>query len=409
MKLLHTSDWHLGRSLFGKKRYNEFSAFLSWLAHTIETENIDVLLVAGDIFDTSTPSNRAQSLYYQFLKEVSDSDCRHIIIIGGNHDSPSLLEAPRDLLRFFQVHVIGSGASNPEDEVITLKDAAGHDELIVCAVPYLRDRDIRLSGTNETLEEKSSNLVCGIANHYKTVCEVARRQQAASPQSPPIVATGHLFAAGGRRVEGDGVRDLYIGSLAHVHASIFPDNIDYLALGHLHTPQLVGDSATRRYSGSPLPMSFAEAGKEKCVLTVTFADHSPTVKSLSVPCFQQMRNLRGTLPEILQALSDLKESNSSAWLEIIFDGDEIIADLQGELREAVIDSNLEILRIVNNRIVQLVLQQTETDRTLETMSEEQVFRRCLEVYETPTAQQPELLQLFRRTLQAVREEDTNAE
>ena len=96
MKILHTSDWHLGRSLYGKKRYDEFSEFLDWLGKTIEEECIDLLLVAGDIFDTSTPSNRAQKLYYRFLCRVAGSCCRHIVVIAGNHDSPSFLNAPKE-------------------------------------------------------------------------------------------------------------------------------------------------------------------------------------------------------------------------------------------------------------------------------------------------------------------------
>ena len=108
MKTLHTSDWHLGRSLYGRKRYEEFSAFLDWLAQTIEDEKVDALLVAGDVFDTCTPSNRAQELYYRFLCRVAASYCRHVVVIAGNHDSPSFLNAPKELLRVLNVYVLGS-------------------------------------------------------------------------------------------------------------------------------------------------------------------------------------------------------------------------------------------------------------------------------------------------------------
>ena len=134
MKILHTSDWHLGRSLYGRKRYEEFSAFLNWLAQTIEDEDVDVLLVAGDVFDTSTPSNRAQELYYRFLCRVSRSCCRHVVVIAGNHDSPSFLNAPKELLRILNVHVVGSMTEALDDEVIALcKD--NKPEAIICAVP----------------------------------------------------------------------------------------------------------------------------------------------------------------------------------------------------------------------------------------------------------------------------------
>ncbi|MEB2332384.1 MAG: exonuclease subunit SbcD, partial [Nitrosomonas sp.] len=113
MKILHTSDWHIGKTLYGRKRYDEFEAFFSWLVETIEQEQVDVLLIAGDIFDTSTPGNRSQQLYYRFLHRVAASTCRHVVIIAGNHDSPSFLSAPRELLRALDVHVTGSLSGNP--------------------------------------------------------------------------------------------------------------------------------------------------------------------------------------------------------------------------------------------------------------------------------------------------------
>ena len=99
MKILHTSDWHLGRSLYDKKRYEEFYGFLEWLIEFIREEKIDALLVAGDVFDTTTPNNQVQEMYYRFLSEVSRTGCRHVVIIGGNHDSPSFLNAPRQVLK----------------------------------------------------------------------------------------------------------------------------------------------------------------------------------------------------------------------------------------------------------------------------------------------------------------------
>ena len=140
MKLLHTSDWHIGRALYGRKRYEEFEAFLDWLAAFIERENIDVLLVAGDVFDNSTPSNRAQELYYRFLCRVAAAPHRHVVITAGNHDSPSFLNAPRELLKFLNVHVVGCAADSPAEEVIVMAGPDHEPRLIVCAIPYLRGR-----------------------------------------------------------------------------------------------------------------------------------------------------------------------------------------------------------------------------------------------------------------------------
>jgi len=169
MNILHTSDWHLGRSLFSQKRYDEFAAFLGWLIETIENQQVDILLVSGDIFDTSTPSNKAQQLYYEFLYKVSKSCCKTVVIIGGNHDSPSFLQAPSALLHVLNVHVIGSKRETPEEEVLIV-EANGKPMAIICAVPYLRDKDIRYAEAGETIDDKNRKLLEGIKEHYKTVC-----------------------------------------------------------------------------------------------------------------------------------------------------------------------------------------------------------------------------------------------
>ena len=222
MRVLHTSDWHLGRTLYGRKRHEEFEVFLGWLAETIRQNEIDILLVAGDVFDTGTPGTRAQELYYRFLCRVAASSCRHVVVVAGNHDSPSFLDAPKELLKALNVHVAGSAAPRPEDEVLVLRNEQDNPELIICAVPYLRDRDIRTAEAGESPEDKDRKLVEGIRTHYAAVAASAEKKRGELGADIPIVAMGHLFAAGGRIVEGDGVRDLYVGSLAQVGADVFP-------------------------------------------------------------------------------------------------------------------------------------------------------------------------------------------
>ncbi|MFI4919188.1 MAG: exonuclease subunit SbcD [Legionellales bacterium] len=208
MKILHSSDWHIGRSLYGRKRYEEFESFLSWLVDTIQKNQVDALLVAGDVFDTSLPSNRAQELYYSFLCQVAASSCRHVIVIAGNHDSPSFLNAPKELLRTLDVHVVGSVAENIEDEVLLLNNTAGTPELIVCPIPYLRDRDIRTAEAGESPEDKQRKLLEGIQDHYAKVCALAEDKRNTLGVKIPIVAMGHLFTAGGQTIERWGARSL---------------------------------------------------------------------------------------------------------------------------------------------------------------------------------------------------------
>ncbi|MBT1072203.1 exonuclease SbcCD subunit D C-terminal domain-containing protein [Pelotalea chapellei] len=409
MKILHTSDWHLGRSLYGRKRFEEFERFLDWLIDCIEAEGIEALLIAGDVFDNGTPGNRALELYYRFLCRCAGAGCRHVVVTAGNHDSPSLLNAPREVLRHLNAHVIGCMAEEAEEELVVLKDAEGKPELIVCAVPYLRDRDIRRAEAGETFEDKGRKLVEGIRDHYREVGDAAVAMCADLGGDIPIVAMGHLFTSGGQTLEGDGVRELYVGTLGQVRADIFPDFFDYLALGHLHVAQRVSGSDFHRYSGSPLPMSFGEARQRKIVIAVDVAVTGVTVREIVVPCFQPLATVRGDWNHIMGRLAELKKEGASVWLEIVYEGDEIIGDLQERLRELVEGTSLEILRAKNMRLVEQTLGRMATEETLDDLSIDDVFVRCLAAHEVPPEQQGELMTLFQETVAALHEDFSQGE
>jgi len=404
MKILHTSDWHIGRALYGRKRYEEFGRFLDWLLDCIAAEGIEALLVAGDVFDNGTPSNRALELYYRFLCRCAGAGCRHVVVTAGNHDSPSLLNAPREVLSYLNVHVVGCMAEAATDELVVVDDAQGRPALIVCAVPYLRDRDIRRAEAGETFDDKGRKLVEGIRDHYLQVGEAALAKRAELEGRLPIVAMGHLFTSGGQTIEGDGVRELYVGSLGQVRTEIFPDCFDYLALGHLHLAQRVGGSDLRRYSGAPLAMSFGEAGQRKVVLALDVAEEGVSVREIAVPCFQRLETVRGDWQRIAGRVAVLKKDGASVWLEVIYTGDEVIGDLQERLRELVEGSALEILRAKNLRLVERTLSRMATEETLDDLSVEDVFARCLTAHGVPDEQRPELLAAFHETVAALHED-----
>ena len=412
MKILHTSDWHLGRSLYGRKRYEEFSAFLDWLAHTIEDEKVDALLVAGDVFDTSTPSNRAQELYYRFLCRVATSCCRHVVVIAGNHDSPSFLNAPKELLRALNVYVVGSMTDVLDDEVIVLY-VDNKAEAIICAVPYLRDKDIRTVEPGETIDDKNVKLVEGLKRHYDDVSNIAAQKRTelkkAGYAALPIVAMGHLFTAGGKTIDGDGVRELYVGSLAHVEKDIFPSTIDYLALGHLHVPQVVAGAEHIRYSGSPIPMGYGEATQEKKVVLIDFNSTTLDIKELPVPCFQQLVRIVGSIDDIHAKLEDMKKEGSRAWLEIEYTGSDIISNLREMLDETLYNSAMEIRRIKNRRIMDKVISTITEDETLDDLDVGDVFIRCLDAFAVPDEDRKELLASYDEIIKSLHEEDANAE
>lgn len=405
MKILHTSDWHIGRTLYGRKRYEEFEAFLTWLAETIQQHEIDALLVAGDVFDTSAPSNRAQELYYRFLCRVAASSCRHVVVVAGNHDSPSFLNAPRELLKALDVHVIGSSTEAPEDEVLVLCNEQNAPELIVCAVPYLRDRDIRVAEAGERIEDKERKLLDGIRTHYAAVAALAEQKRQELGVDIPIVGMGHLFTAGGQTVDGDGVRELYVGSLAQVTAGIFPACFNYLALGHLHVPQKVNGSETIRYSGSPLPMGFGEAKQQKSVCQIEFHSTAASVQLVDVPVFQKLERLEGDWGDISRRILELTATGSPGWLEVIYGGIEVIGDLRERLEAAISGTQMEILRIKNNRIIERVLGQIHEEETLDDLSVHDVFKRCLAVHEVPDDQRPELYRAYQETIFSLHHED----
>ena len=497
LTILHTSDWHLGRRLYGRMRYEEFEAFLSWLQETISAHKVDVLIVAGDIFDTMTPSNRAQALYYEFLGKVSKLCCEHIVIVAGNHDSPTFLDAPSKVLKFLNVHVIGTACDDLNDEVLVLDAVDGTPHCIIAAVPYLRDRDVRGSHAGESADSKDTNVIKGIRAHYDEVASIAKARQEhlsnAHQRHIPIIATGHLFAAGSKTTEDDGVRDLYVGSLGQISADMFDDGFDYVALGHLHVPQRVGGCEHIRYSGSPIAMGFGEAKQQKQVLLVEFGevekslsdestilqpanttskvekvakkaviqtpefmddlfgfveqeesaainvDEKPftqskamqldstfttsdltsqrlhhdesrqmQVISLPIPCFQKLAQITGDLTAIAATIKSLKPSES-IWLEVIYDGDEIVNELREEVNAMIEGLTCEVLKIKNTRTYNKVLNQQQSSETLQDLNELDVFDKCLEINGIADTQKASLRSAYQQILHNIYHDDAQAE
>ena len=404
MRILHTSDWHIGHKHYGRQRHHEFSRFFDWLLETIDEYEVEALIVAGDIFDSQTPSNRSLKLYYHFLSRISNTCCRNVVITGGNHDSPALLNGPQELLHFLNIHVIGRAADPIENELIVLQGEDNMPELMVLAVPYLRDRDIRSTEAGESPGAKQNKLLQGIRDHYKKLCILTREKQAHLAIPIPLLATGHLFCQGGTTRQGDGVRELYVGTLVQVALDTFPADIDYLALGHLHLPQKVAGHEYRRYSGSPLAMSFNEAEEQKIVLLVDMGEQ-PIVQEIPVPCFQALAKITGNCEQILEHIAALAAKNQSILLEINYLGQTLVDDLQEQIYSAVEDTELTVLRISNKRIFDHILQQTAALKTLEELSPRQVFQQCLDLHEISETQQQEMIVDFETAFASLQDEE----
>ncbi len=374
MTVLHTSDWHLGQKFLFRDREYEHQAALDWLHELIAEEGVDVLIVAGDVFDIGNPPNYARRMYYNFITNLRKTACRHVVIVGGNHDSPSMLEAPRDLLQSMQVHVVGSGRTEPEEEVIVLKDQQGQPEAIVAAVPFLRDRDLRTSVAGETGIQRIDKIREGIKQHYEAVGAVCEQYR---ELDVPILATGHLYAQGA--AASDKQDNIYIGDKENIQVGDFPGVFDYVALGHIHRQQAIGGQEHVRYCGSLIPLSFSETKDDKGVLLLTFAGKKlEEVAVKQLPVFRRLKTIRGNLAEVEEALQRFAAKGDrglTPWVEVLVEREGAPARLDLHLQQLVEDADLELLKI---RLVGSQKEAWDTDQEvvdLEDLDIEEVFRR----------------------------------
>ena len=347
MKILHTSDWHLGQSFFTKSRKSEHESFFNWLIDVVKEENVDAIIVAGDIFDTGTPPSYARELYHQFVVAIQGLGCT-LVVLGGNHDSVSVLNESKALLSYLNCHVIASTYGDIEQQVVAINNRHGELGAILCAVPFIRARDVLKSQAGDSAIEKRQALGDAIKQHYATLYALAQTKKNALNESLPIVATGHLTALGVSQSES--VRDIYIGTLEGFPADGFPP-ADYIALGHIHRPQKVAGCEHIRYSGSPLALSFDELNTQKQVLIANFKNGQlAEVKSKPVPRFQPMEVIRGDLAAIEQAINTSRIiSNASeqqpAWLCVEVETQDYLTDLQLRIQALVENKNAEILQL----------------------------------------------------------------
>ena len=296
MKILHTADWHIGKKLHKQELAEDFELFTKWLCDCIRQHQIEVLLVSGDVFDLANPSAEARRQYYKSLLILRELGCT-IILTGGNHDSPAMLDAPKHLLKELDLHVVGGLPQALEDTLIPIYDKDGGLEVIVAAIPYLRDADFKWTDVGNTHEERIENVRKGIAQVYQSVAQIC---QQAYPDVP-VVAMGHLFAAGMETSESE--RDIQLGNQAAFEASHFGAYFKYIALGHIHKPQRVSFSTPTFYSGSPLPLSFSERKDRKRVIILD--TKSWESESVEVPAFRKLIRITGTLSELTRKLETL--------------------------------------------------------------------------------------------------------
>ena len=340
MKFIHTADWHLGNTMHDIDRTRETGAFLEWLKSEIETVGAQALVIAGDIFDVVNPSNMAKTQYYNFLSSLFKTKCCNVIVVGGNHDSGTLLDAPAGILDALNIKVIGSINNRKVDDLVfKLNDAQGYVIGICCAVPFMRDLELEqfYKYSEKPVEGGCANVADGdllkrlYADVYRRAVELR------GDRNIPIIATGHLYASNlsGRDTEiagvraglggatenafagekatmpgiavDDGVREV-IGTLGNVDVSTFPSEADYVALGHIHYTSMVAKNPKVRYSGSPFVMGFDEANCKRYVLAVDVAQGAiPAVEKIEVPKAIRFEQFKGDIETLKLKLRNLEK------------------------------------------------------------------------------------------------------
>jgi DNA repair protein SbcD/Mre11 len=284
LRVLHTSDWHLGHTLHGIERTHEHEQLVSWLLDTLESEAVDAVLVAGDVFDAANPPTEAQSLWYRFLVEAwRRIPHLQVVVTGGNHDSASRLDATDPFLRAMgRLHVVGGvprrdGAPDLDRLVVPLSDRAGAVRAWVAAVPFLRATETG-AGTEEAVAD-------GTRRFYRAVLELAAARRA---PDQALVAMGHLYLTGAQ-VSELSERRLVVGHASAVSHDLFPGDVAYAALGHLHLAQPVGGRGNVRYSGSLLPLSLKERTyAHEVVLVELDGPRATAIRPLPLPRFVEL-------------------------------------------------------------------------------------------------------------------------
>lgn len=333
LRILHTADWHLGKRLADVERTDDFRLFLDWLLDLVEAQAVDVLLISGDVFDTTMPATDAQRLYYEFLSRAASSRLLKTVVTAGNHDSQRFLSAPKALLGVMNCLIAGEAL---EDEAFVIRDRSGEPLLGVAAVPYLREGDVRASGQSASEAERFESWSAGVAKRYRAVREILEERLAAAgaSESVPRVAMGHLFVAGSRLGEaaleseatagtpadaslpaaGTSEREShYVGTLRNASADAFGADWDYVALGHIHAAQTVKRYAglgEARYCGAPLALAFKNERYAHQMLLVEIdldkprTAHAARTRIVSVPVPQPRRvgRIRGNYDELLAAI-----------------------------------------------------------------------------------------------------------
>ncbi|HAA51623.1 MAG TPA: hypothetical protein DCE43_18035 [Planctomycetaceae bacterium] len=340
-RILHTADWHLGKLLIDQSREEEHDRFLDWLLDVVKEQEIDAIILAGDVFDTTNPPQSAQERYFNFVSALHrQGDCS-LVVIAGNHDSAAHLEAPRMVLSALNTHVVGSPAEDPQARILFLPDD-DNPRVAIAMLPFLRERDLRIGRAWERASEIRAKVVAGIKCRYDETAEAVT----AAGVTCQVVATGHLTVRG--TVDSDSERDIHIGGLGEVSSDIFPETFSYIALGHLHRPQSIEGDNRVCYAGSPIALSFSEAEDVKEVRIVDVTQDRITQNGLPIPVQRRLAQLRTTNAELEKAIQEFDPvpGELRTWVEVFIEDVSTEQDLFDRVCRLADDQDFDVLKVV---------------------------------------------------------------
>ena len=409
MKILHIGDVHLGCTLDNLRRHDEFVKVFGFLAGLVRREKIEAALFAGDVFDNGTPSNDSQNLYYDFLVDLREAGCRQIVVIAGNHDSANFLEAPQGLLRRMSIHVVGKiDPRDPAAEVVALGPQE-NPAAYVCAVPFLRERDVRNAvPEGEGFQEKSSALARGIVRHYHEVYAIADKLRGG--RNIPIVAMGHFYAAGSSfstaSDAGTAPACETVGTLDAVDLRKLPRGFSCGVLGHIHRPQSVPGCENWRYAGSLLKMQLRKNPYAPQVFLLDTEDlQNPRGIEIPEACFHKMAVIEGDMDSLRVQLAELAARDEPVWVKPVYTGERIVVNWQIELLQEMRGTCVMIVHPEVRRKGEKSPDDPRelSARSLAELTPEQVFLETVEndPRQIPEAQKEALLKLYRKAQNAV--------
>lgn len=407
IRILHTADWHLGQTFFGYDRTEEQEHFLSWLSSRLKENEIDVLIIAGDVFDVSNPSAASQRMFYHFLHKVTEENpSLQVVAVAGNHDSAARLEAPLPLLQKMRTEIKGivpkvDGEIDYDSLLVELKNRNGETEAICMAVPFLRQGDY------PAVETEGNPYAEGVKELYSRLLE---RALAKKKKEMAVVAIGHLQATGSEIADRDYSERTIIGGLECVSPAAFSGEISYTALGHIHKSQRVSGRENIRYAGSPLAMSFAEKNYHHGVVVVTIdgkkpadirkLEYSPLCKLMSLP----RTGTAASPDDILEELKNMQlpEESNMPYLEIKVLLTEPEPMLRQQIEEALADKPVRLARIVSvyRQAEENIPEETVLAGGLQEMTPMQIVKAIYEnTYQS--GMPDELMSLFKETCLAL--------